>query len=669
MNVRALPLLLSLLAATCAYTAGYVGNEDLGWYLASGKEILREGRIPDRDPFLYTSADRAAPQVGPDAPRGWVTHSWLWTVLLARLDLGFGLEGVAVFSTLCVSALVVLIFCAARVDPLGLANAAFTTLALAGAASRFTPRSDVASCLLLVVFLTALERSRPLRWRTVALLAALQWLWSNLHGGYPLGIFAGFAYGLGDWYEGRHADRAHSRPAPLLALGPVLALVSLATPSLRRELAVFTLVRELGFTSAGGQSPLIEWQRTWAQLDANALLYAALLALGAASFAVRRGPPRVARAVVFAGSALLALFAIRFVSVFALVTAWVSLLHLGELRPEVAQRLERLRRPWLRATYAVGAALFCALLLAIATSLWTSRDALDGDAPRRAFAALRPEFSAPGAAAWIREHELPAPVFNEIVLGGYLVDALYPAYQLFIDTRNLSTPLLDTYRNAVAGPQAWRALLARYGFRTVVLSNLSFEPMRLRRMLARDPAWRLVFVDPQAAVFVRAGEPSPPRELHPFGRWGPGQAPFLPASAPGPQRWLGRYGMSLLQEYLRALADLDLSEALEQVASAGLAARPGDAGLLAYRGYARLRLGRPVEAAQDYAELVERAPRDVAARINLARALARSGRRDEAREQLAAAARLDPAHPALPRLRAQLEARGAPAPATPRSAP
>lgn len=678
MNLRALPLLLSLLAVTSAYALGYVGNEDFWWYLASGEQILERGAIPEQDPFLYTSAERATWVTSGQEAHTWVTHSWLWTVLLAWLDRQLGLEGVALFSALCVATLTALIFTRARLDRFGLANAALAGLALYESAGRFTPRTDLVSGLLLVVYLALLDRRRALGWRTLALLAALQWLWSNLHGGYPLGLFVAFAYGLGDWLQSRRAEpaapsgRARSS-APLLALGPLLLLASLATPGLgpERLRAAAAFLRELGASTRGAAAnPLIEWQPTYAAgLDATAWMHLALCVVGVLSFAAARRPWRLARLVVFTGLALLGVSANRFVSLFALTTALVALGNLAELAPALAQRLAALRRPWLRALHVVTAAAGCALLLATALALWISRDALDGDAsrPRHRFTATRPEFVAPGAAAYIRTHQLRGPIFNEIVLGGYLIDALYPEHQLFIDTRNLSAPLLARYRAAIADAEVWRTLERRRRFQTVVLSNLSFTPMRLRRLLARDPAWRLAFADPQAAIFVRSGAaPAPPPEIAPFGRWGEGRAPFLPPSAPGPQRALRHFGLSLLLEYLRALAELEQPAALEQVADAALAQEPGDAMLLAFRGYSRLRLGRAAEAADDYAEALRRAPDDVAMRVGLVRALLRGGRVEEARAQLEEVRAREPKHPALPGLMERIQPSGpirhAPAP-------
>jgi tetratricopeptide (TPR) repeat protein len=668
-NARALPLLTALLLASSAYTAGYVGNEDFWWYLASGDLIVERGAIPERDPFLYTSSERSTWVTSGEVQRTWVTHSWLWTVALAELDRHFGLGGIALASGLCVGTIAILLFRRARLDRLGLVNTLLVALALAASASRFTPRADLASCLLLVVFLALLDRPSPLGWGRVAVLAALQALWSNLHGGYPLGLFVAFAFGIGDWLEGRRAGREAesservARAVPLLALGPLLAIVSFATPplGLERLRGALAFARALGASASGAASnPLVEWQPTYAApLDASAWTHALFVAIGAASFAATRRPVRLARVAVFVGTALLGASANRFVSVFALASAWLALANLADLSPSLAERLRALRRPWLRAVHFAASALLAAGLLATAAALWTSRRALDGDPARSGFSSVRPEFSAPGAAAYLREQRVPGPIFNEIALGGYLIDALRPDTQLFIDTRNLSAPLLTRYRAAIVGPEAWRRLDAEIGFRSVVLSNLTFTPLRLRRLLAHDPDWQLAFVDPQAAIFVRRDGEAPPPRIDAIGHWGPARAPFLPRDGPGPQAALHRYGRSLLLEYLRALADLDQPAALEAVASDALAAAPGDPALLAYRGYARLRQDRPLEAADDYAEAVRRAPGDLNARMNLARSLARAGRPDEARAQLDAAAAIEPRNAAIARLRARIDSRDA----------
>jgi hypothetical protein len=668
-NLRALPLLLSLLAAIAAYSLGYLGNEDFWWYLASGDTIVEGGEIPSRDLFLYTSDERATWVTTSLEQRTWVTHSWLWTVVLSLLNRTLGLWSVAVFSMLCVTTLVTLVFTRARLDRFGFANGLIATSALVVSIERFTPRTELVSCLLFVVALVLLERSRPLGWRSVALLAGLQWLWSNLHGGYVLGIFAGLAYGVGGFLQERRAGQdakprgpegsAPPSTAPLLWLGPILCIASVATPALgvERLQSAIAFVEQLGTTAAGAAtSPIHEWQRTYASGGGElAWSHAAFLCLGAVSFAAQRPPRSLPRFLVFAGTALLGITAKRFVSVFAITTAVVTLANFAELHKAIPPRFQWLRAVWARAIHALATAALCALLLSTAVALWISRDALGGSEPGASFVRVRPEFSAPGAAEYIREHDLPGPIFNEIALGGYLIHALHPEYQLFIDTRNLSDAVLRDYLRAVASPKAWRALQQRHGFRTVVLGNLVFAPLPLRRLLAADPEWRLVFVDPQAAVFLRSeGEP-PPGEYDFFGRTGVDAAPFLPPSGPGFQRRMRRLGLAFLWEYLRALSELGQFGAVERLATNGLAAEPGDAVLLEFRGLARLARGRPKLAVADYREVVAKTPENIDARIAYARALYRSGRAEAALLQMEKARQLDPANEAALELRRRIE--------------
>src|SRR5262249_41281909 len=134
-----------------------------------------------------------------------------------------------------------------------------------------------------------------------------------------------------------------SRAAPLLALGPLLAIVSFATPplGLERLRGALAFARSLGASASGAASnPLLEWQPTYAAgLDASAWMRALFVAIGAASFAATRRPWRRARVAIFVGTALLGVSANRFVSVFALATAWLTLANLGDLSPSLAERL------------------------------------------------------------------------------------------------------------------------------------------------------------------------------------------------------------------------------------------------------------------------------------------------------------------------------------------
>jgi len=361
------------------------------------------------------------------------------------------------------------------------------------------------------------------------------------------------------------------------------------------------------------------------------------------------------------------LFALVPLPALALLTRDVALLAWGGVQLALAllsdlwPRFPVARGRGLRAAALALAAVACAGLCWTAVALWRSRDALDGSLRRTGFASARPQFMAPGAAAYLREHHLDGPIFAELSLGGYLRHALGPEQRLYVDRRNAPAELLEQYRDAMNGGNAWRALDAQQGFRAVVFSNLSFRTQPLRRVLAQDRFWRLLYSDPQAAVFLRGDVSSLPLQIDATGRWA-SEPPFLPPRGAGPQRLMRQHGMSLLLEYLRGLSELDQHDVIAQLTTLALASDPAEPQLLAFRGYARLRAANLPGAVEDLTEVVRLAPRDVAARLNLARALARSGRFDAALEQLDRAAERAPDHPGLAKLRARLQRHLAPTP-------
>jgi Flp pilus assembly protein TadD len=116
-----------------------------------------------------------------------------------------------------------------------------------------------------------------------------------------------------------------------------------------------------------------------------------------------------------------------------------------------------------------------------------------------------------------------------------------------------------------------------------------------------------------------------------------------------------RFGLAFLREYLRALSELGQFEAVERLATDGLTAEPGDAALLEFRGFARLRRGKPKLAVGDYREVIEQTPENIGARIAYARALNRAGRTEAALLQLEKARQLDPANEVAFELRKRIE--------------
>jgi hypothetical protein len=105
--------------------------------------------------------------------------------------------------------------------------------------------------------------------------------------------------------------------------------------------------------------------------------------------------------------------------------------------------------------------------------------------------------------AFIKEHKLPGPFFNDYLTGGYMIWSLYPDYKVFID------PRYGPYVKGVVGdwfelksrttPEELDKLTAKYGFKAALI-NLSEQ--KIISLFLHSPEWKLVYFDKRAAVIV-----------------------------------------------------------------------------------------------------------------------------------------------------------------------
>ena len=105
--------------------------------------------------------------------------------------------------------------------------------------------------------------------------------------------------------------------------------------------------------------------------------------------------------------------------------------------------------------------------------------------------------------AFIKRFHLPGPLFNDYVMGGYLIWTLYPEYKVFIDPRygpywKETGPDYFNLMNYPT-PDAFRQFNGKYPFRTIILEMR--EQMLINTIL-QMPEWQLIYFDTSAVVFV-----------------------------------------------------------------------------------------------------------------------------------------------------------------------
>ncbi|HEU5423525.1 MAG TPA: hypothetical protein VFU72_08305, partial [Nitrolancea sp.] len=206
-------------------TAGTRMMDDpgLGWNLRVA-DLLRE-----RGGFLY-SEEFCFPTEG----RPWVTQAWLGDILL-RLSYGWGgLNGLAVFSALCIALTLRLLYVRMTRDGIHwLAAALWTFLAALGTSPSWVARPNLFTFPLLVLVADLCDRFHrgTISPRATLWLLPVFALWPNLHGGFLAGILVlgvtylvecGFAVAAPD-ADARRAARARLRWWTILGVGLFVA--------------------------------------------------------------------------------------------------------------------------------------------------------------------------------------------------------------------------------------------------------------------------------------------------------------------------------------------------------------------------------------------------------------------------------------------------------------
>ena len=112
------------------------------------------------------------------------------------------------------------------------------------------------------------------------------------------------------------------------------------------------------------------------------------------------------------------------------------------------------------------------------------------------------DFVPAASVAFVAQHRLPGPLFNDYLSGGYLIWAMDPSRKVFIDPRcgpYQSTGVWKDYLALLAGGDL-RLLDVKYPCNTAVIMNANY---RLINPFLKSPDWALVYFDTAGAVFVR----------------------------------------------------------------------------------------------------------------------------------------------------------------------
>jgi hypothetical protein len=461
-------------ALAAAFGAGLckVADLDFWWHLETGELIAKTGQIPREDVFSFTAQGRE-----------YIDHEWLFQLSQFWIYETFGPAGIAVAKSLLIAlTLSIAGWSALRRGAGSIASIGLLFLSVAGGITRFIERPEIFTILFAVITWVLLDEFvRSGDRRLLIAIPFIAALWANVHAAVIVGIAIQGLVAASLFFEERR------RFVPVAVTGVASIIACLANPFGYRVLTVpFELTRII-------ESGVVN-NEEWRSPDLYKTPVFFLLLAMTAAFLILAARERRWRSI-FVG-VFLGYISLRYIRNVNLFSTFVPLL----IAPEVAS----LRRAWKGVLFAVGAA-FLLLVLTVRYPF------------ERGFGVA--SYFPDRIAAWVEREDLRGHMMNSYSMGGYLIWALYPERQIFIDGRNeVFLPLMERLVAARSDSRAWTALLGDYRIEYAILEYVdtldrvttigrdgkvtqSFAPISATRF--PRSRWALVYFDDDGMIFIR----------------------------------------------------------------------------------------------------------------------------------------------------------------------
>jgi hypothetical protein len=462
-------------------------DTDLWWHLFVGHQILDHHSVPTTDTLSYTFKGQS-----------WIDHEWLSEAIMSALYGFGGFQALFIVFGLVTTAAFVAAYTLMRLKGVpALLGLLVTGLAASASVGSMGPRIQMVSLLFAALACIALDRYR-ISGESLWLygLIGLIWIWSNLHGGFVIGLVLIAGYAIGGMFDGFRSGWSRGvalqSQKPLFVTLGLSLLVTLINPNTYHQLLYpLKFITPNAFTNAiqESQSPNFHLaQMLPFELMAIGLVVVAFLARSRASWV---------DIVLVAVFAHLALQQTRNVPLFAVVVAPIIAFYLHDALHPAFNRFKSMNR---EVSHGLVVTVLNVVLLLGLVAIGVAQTAKDVGAAQvtRASHGAYPHW----AALYLQHHVMPGNGFNSYNYGGFLIWTQHGKVPTFIDSRAdtvFSTSLLHDYLTLYDVQNGWQNVLKDYKIQWVFVE----KDAPLAQVLAENPRWRVVFLGGLATIIER----------------------------------------------------------------------------------------------------------------------------------------------------------------------
>lgn len=486
---------------------------DFWWHVATGRYIVSTGSLPDKDPFSYTSTLEENKNKFPERENFILKQYWLSQVIFYLIYDNADAKGIILLRTILLVATLLLVFWRLQRWSVSFPVSFIFVFTLFSLLTSSTGERPV----LFTIFFTVLtffilEDFKDKKDKRIFLLIPIMLLWSNMHGGFILGVAVIMVFILGEGIKIILRKTVYSgREISLFYAATIIALAfSFINPTGWDAFSIAFSSKYKPFTQGIQEyaSPFFLYKEKVYPVN---YWYISLVALFPALIIIRKRKIDLTHIILLSGLLMMSLSAIRFIVYYGLIASMI-----------IGKELDIFIKEILRTRFSEEAyekMLNVLTIVAILSVILYISGIHKFEKFRFGIAKGR---SVPAAAVdFIEENRLSGNMFNDYGYGGYLAWRLYPQHKTFIDSRGLNIGVMTEFSwitqtvgytdfsggidASIATTPLWERLINHYDINFMLLApfDIYAQLQPLIFQLIESDKWVPVYCDFISIIFVR----------------------------------------------------------------------------------------------------------------------------------------------------------------------
>jgi hypothetical protein len=466
---------------------------DFWWHLSTGKYIVENRSLPEKDPFSFTTHE------SPSNRKTLLLRGyWLAQVIFYKIFDTGGAQGIILLRSLLLVLFLFLIFLTVRKQKVSELTALAITSVCFLTTKNYAGERPVLFTFIafsLVVYLLEdfrINRSK----KALSLIPFVVMVLSNMHPGYIICIMLAALYLTGEVANSLfRKEQAKRLLRGFSAILVITGIFSLLNPNGGFVLTrIFSMHGEVIHDISEYIPTLVLYHDKITRIDYAYILFL-IVSLLSLRYLKKMDFIHMVLITVFTA---MSFFAVRYVIFYMCISSYIIariIAHIGE------EKLFTTLREILKARQGF---VYLVVLICGAFLVFQAVPPLT----RLEFKAETAHYVPEGAADFLSDHTIKGNMFNEYGFGGYLIWRLYPDKKVFIDTRKMEPDVFDKYRTTVnlreTSHHSWRDIMKKYNITHIVITPLMYQGdiFPLVEHLIDSEEWVLVYVDHLSLIFV-----------------------------------------------------------------------------------------------------------------------------------------------------------------------